>query len=155
CQSLPSPSLGRGCSHRRFAAQSGIYPRVTGLRYVLAMVEELGSEPEAPDGVDWRAVRRGYEGSDENLRQLAARYNTTRGQIQKHKVAEGWAPRRVGVRASRQQIINRMFLLVERQIRGMEMKDTTQTSDAEVAVLGKLASTLEKLIEIDNAEPKT
>ena len=44
-----------------------------------------------------------------------------------------------------------MFRLLERQIKQLE-ENMTQTGEKEVAVLGKLASTLEKLIDIDNAE---
>jgi hypothetical protein len=48
-------------------------------------------------------------------------------------------------------IIGRMFRLLDRQIIQLE-HDMTSTGEKEVAVLGKLASTLEKLIDIDNAE---
>ena len=44
-----------------------------------------------------------------------------------------------------------MFRLLERQIIQLE-RDMDKTGEKEVAVLGKLASTLEKLIEIDRAE---
>lgn len=108
---------------------------------------------EAQDGIDWLAVRAAYESGDGTLNGICARFGTTRGKLARRKHAEGWAPRRVGAAASRQQIINRMFRLLERQVRTQE-ESMTQDGEKEIAVLGKLASTLEKLIEIDNAEPK-
>jgi hypothetical protein len=67
--------------------------------------------------------------------------------------AEQWTRRSRTRRVNRRSIITRLFRLLDGQIAQLESQ-MTKTGEKEVAVLGKLASTLEKLIEIDNAEPR-
>ena len=114
----------------------------------------LADEADAAGSTDWVAARADYESNNGTLDEVCARHNTTRSRLARRKTQESWAPRRIGVQAGRQQIINRMFRLLEKQVRTQEVKEVKEVGEKEVAVLGKLASTLEKLIDIDNAEPK-
>jgi hypothetical protein len=101
--------------------------------------------------VDWEAVRVEYENSPDTVEQIAARFGVTRSALSWRAKTLFWAKRYRGRGMSRTQVIDRLFRLLERQIIQLEsnMKDT---GEKEVAVLGRLTATLEKLIEIDKAE---
>jgi|GEM_PF-719120 len=143
------------------------YPRVTAEGYSLAMVTELGSaalpgDGEPPEsagasspGADWEAVRRDYEQSALTGRQICEKHGVTEGALRWRIKKQFWAARN-GVHAvDRHQIIKRMFRVLEQQViqleRNMDSSQAGSTGDKEVAVLGKLVVTLEKLIEIDSA----
>ncbi|HTJ57004.1 MAG TPA: hypothetical protein VL418_05500 [Devosiaceae bacterium] len=99
---------------------------------------------------DWEAVRADYEGEGGTLDAICARHGISRSALSWRAKHHLWSQRNRTGNVDRPQIIKRMFRLLEMQLIQLE-KDMTQTGDKEVAVLGKLASTLEKLIEIDNA----
>lgn len=99
---------------------------------------------------EWQAVRAAYEDSAETTREIAARFHISTKTLQNHALAEGWRRRNEKRQVDRSTIITRMFRVLERQIVFME-ENMTETGEKEVAVLGKLASTLEKLIDIDKA----
>lgn len=101
--------------------------------------------------VDWQAVRTDYEDGNDSLEEICRRYSITRSGIAWRVRQQLWSPRRSQPEAQRPLIIKRMFRLLERQIKQLE-ENMTETGEKEVAVLGKLASTLEKLIDIDKAE---
>jgi len=98
----------------------------------------------------WKAVRAAYEVPGETIAAIAKRFGTSTRAIHKHALDEGWSRRYEGRQVDRSGIITRMFRVLQRQIVFME-ENMTQAGEKEVAVLGKLASTLEKLIQIDDA----
>jgi hypothetical protein len=100
--------------------------------------------------VDWAAVRAEYETGEETLAVIADRHGTTPSMLSYHAKRHFWISRYRTGNVGRAQIIKRMFRLLERQVLALE-GNMGQTGEKEVAVLGKLASTLEKLIDIDNA----
>ncbi len=110
-------------------------------------------DSEAPrPPVDWLAVRADYEGGRErgNTKQIAERHGISTKTLQNYAEDGGWRRRNIRRAVDRGAIITRMFLLLDRQLTQLG-NDMKQTGEKEVAVLGKLASTLEKLIEIDQA----
>jgi hypothetical protein len=110
---------------------------------------DLNEELEKP-AIDWDAVRRDYEGRRGTTAEIARRYGTATKTLSTRATVGGWVRRNIRHSVDRSGIIARMFRVLERQIIQLE-KDMTQTGEKEVAVLGKLASTLEKLIDIDTA----
>jgi hypothetical protein len=104
---------------------------------------------------DWAAVRAEYEagGAAGTLPEIAARHGIAPTALRARAAAEQWTRRSRTRRVNRRSIITRLFRLLDGQIAQLESQ-MTKTGEKEVAVLGKLASTLEKLIEIDNAEPR-
>lgn len=108
------------------------------------------SAPE-DNAVDWAAVRADYESGEGTVAGISARHGITPSALNWRVRRQLWTPRYRGKGLSRPQIIDRMFRLLERQIIQLE-QDMKETGEKEVAVLGKLATTLEKLIEIDKAE---
>lgn len=109
------------------------------------------AEPTERPPVDWGAVRADYEDRTVMVKAICASYCTTVSALYWRKNKEHWTPRRATRSADRQAIIGRMFRLLLRQVKHLEGRDVKETGEKEVAVLGKLASTLEKLIDIDDA----
>ena len=104
--------------------------------------------------VDWAAVRADYETGEETLAVIAARHGTTPSALSWRAKKQLWPSRYRTGNVDRPQIIKRMFRVLELQVLALE-GNMEQTGEKEVAVLGKLASTLEKLIDIDNAASAT
>lgn len=102
----------------------------------------------------WLAVRTAYEDNGETTGAIAKRFGIATRTLQNHVMEDGWRRRYERRQVDRATIITRMFRVLERQIVFME-ENMTETGEKEVAVLGKLASTLEKLIQIDNAAAET
>jgi hypothetical protein len=112
-------------------------------------VDETDDKPPT----DWAAARVDYEAGiamGGNTNEIAARYHISTRTLLKHAVEGGWRRRTTRHQVDRGAIIARMFRVLDRQIVQLE-QNMTETGEKEVAVLGKLASTLEKLIDIDNA----
>jgi hypothetical protein len=101
-------------------------------------------------GFDWVRVRHGYEVGRMTIKALCTKYGVTADAIQQERERSGWRRRRIAT-PNRSSLINRMFRLLDRQITQLE-ETMAKSGDKEVAVLGNLARTLEKLIEIDDAE---
>lgn len=99
---------------------------------------------------DWGVIRLDYEGEGQTIREIAAHHHVSTRSLYKHAAEEGWRRRNAHRQVDRSAIITRMFRVLERQIISLD-NNMKQTGEKEVAVLGKLASTLEKLIDIDNA----
>jgi len=113
-------------------------------------------QPEATAPTDWQAVRAEYEANDISVVALAAKHSISATTIQRHAKDGGWIMRNVVRRVDRGAIIARMFRVLERQIIHLETQtQMTDTGEKEVAVLGKLATTLEKLIDIDTAAERS
>jgi hypothetical protein len=99
---------------------------------------------------DWPAIRAEYEDTPRTLDEICARHGITRSALSWRVKRYLWRGRNRTGAVDRPQIIKRLFVLLERQVIQLD-KDMTHTGEKEVAVLGKLASTLEKLMEIDAA----
>jgi hypothetical protein len=109
-------------------------------------VDDTEEEPS----VDWAAVRAEYETGEETLAVIAARHGITPSALSWRAKKQLWLSRYRTGNVDRPQIIKRMFRVLELQVLALE-GNMEKTGEKEVAVLGKLASTLEKLIDIDNA----
>ena len=112
----------------------------------------MDDEAAAPaTATDWPAIRAAYESRDNTIADIARLHRVSTKTLHNHAVKGGWMLRNPHRAIDRSAIIGRMFRLLDRQIIQLE-HDMTSTGEKEVAVLGKLASTLEKLIDIDNTE---
>lgn len=108
-----------------------------------------GASPEGAEP-DWAAIRTAYEAGVDSLPEISRTYGITTSAISWRARRQLWAPRYRTTTVDRPLIITRLFRLLERQIIELE-KNMKETGEKEVAVLGKLVSTLEKLIDIDKA----
>jgi hypothetical protein len=98
--------------------------------------------------VDWNAVRLDYESREGTLDQVAARHGITRSQLSWKARSEIWRMRNTAAGSSGGALLKRLYRLLERQIHDLE-KMRGPMSEKEAATLGRVAATLEKLMEID------
>jgi hypothetical protein len=119
-------------------------------------LDRTEDKPRAARGkppVDWAAARVDYEADAAvggTTTEIARRYHISTKTLANRAIEFGWRRRNMRHQVDRGAIIARMFHVLDRQIVQLE-QNMTETGEKEVAVLGKLASTLEKLIDIDNA----
>jgi hypothetical protein len=102
------------------------------------------------DAVDWSAVQAAYEGDSESIPDICGRFNISRSTLHRAVVRFGWRPRQPR-RIDRRNVIMRMFRMLDSQIRNLE-QNMTKAGDGEAALLGKLVTTLDKLIELQERE---
>lgn len=100
------------------------------------------------DGPDWAAIRTAYETTPERLTQLAARFEVHWQAINARVQREGWSHHDAGKSGDRQSLIDRLITMLERQIGYLEASMKT-SDEKEVTLLGNMARTLEKLIDLD------
>jgi hypothetical protein len=103
--------------------------------------------------IDWVAVRADYEARVLTVPQIAVKYGTTEYEINKHRLSEGWRPRHDTV-ASRQQIITRVYRILDRQTRKMEVAMEKGDDVYSMNDLANVTRTLEKLIALNKAETR-
>lgn len=114
---------------------------------------QLGENVAAPVArvePDWTLVRADYEGDVETVDAVAAKHGITKGRLLYQARARGWRPRNRHHGGGAASLLLRLFRLLERQIHQMESEGAPM-GEKEAAALGKVAATLEKLIEIERA----
>lgn len=103
---------------------------------------------------DWDAVRAEYEAGKVPISEIAARHGVSRSGINARVKAKGWQMRKPTVgHTQRTTLIRRMFRVLERQLNLLD-EEMTSVSNTEVTMLGNLVRSLDKLIDLDNAERK-
>ena len=104
--------------------------------------------------IDWPGVRADYD-AGMLLADIYARHRISSSQLSARINRELWPRRNRSRVVDRPMIITRMYRVLERQVMDleMEMADMTKTAkrsgDREVVLLGKLASNLDKLMDLD------
>ncbi len=119
------------------------------------MVAELGDEGSALDEVArWVRIRADYD-DGMLLAQLYVKHSISSSQLSARINKDAWPRRNRSRVVDRSMIITRMFRVLERQVVDLELemsqmaRSGTRSGDREVVLLGKLASTLGKLMEFD------
>jgi hypothetical protein len=119
------------------------------------MVAELGLEAGAGDGAaddacatDWAVIREAYEGGDETVTEIATRFGVTKSAIAWRVKTQLWRMRNKRIGASGAALLARLYRLLERQIFDME-KEQSPMSEKEAAALGRVANTLDRLMQIE------
>lgn len=109
----------------------------------------------APEGhvaaapIDWAPIQLDYESGTETLNAIAGKYGITKGQLLWHARKHCWRPRNKRGGAGRgPSLLARMFRLLERLIFQLE-SETSPMGEKEAAALGRVAATLEKLMDIE------
>jgi uncharacterized protein YjcR len=100
---------------------------------------------------DWAAIKSDYEAGGMTVTAVAEKHGVAIAALHAERKRAGWTLRRIVSTTNRTSLIGRMFRLLDRQITQLE-ETMAKSGDKEVAVLGNLARTLEKLIEIEDAE---
>lgn len=102
----------------------------------------------APD-VDWAAVRQDFESDALTTIGICKKYRIGHDVLALHARRAKWHIEHRAGGLDRSILIRQLFSVLENQIKHLEGAEMTTTGEKEVAVLGKLAATLEKLIEMD------
>jgi hypothetical protein len=107
---------------------------------------ELGQADE----VDWVAVRIAYEARDETEAQILRRFGITPSKLRHHREKEHWIKRSART-VERGTLVMAMMRVLARQITILE-RQMTGPIDKEATLLGTMAKTLEKLMELERAD---
>ncbi len=97
------------------------------------------------------AVREDYEGRVISVSDVAIKHGITLRTLQRLVREEGWRPRSPKT-YDRNDMIMRMFGLLESQIRKLEKTVSTESPTDQVALLSRMVNTLDRLIAIKDAE---
>lgn len=100
---------------------------------------------------DWPAIRADYENESITIDQIVRTYNVSKPTLYKYIEAKNWPKRRPDRPVSRRTLINRMLKMLDFQTIQMEER-MTGSDEKEVSLLGNMARTLEKLIDIDRKD---
>ncbi|RYE81805.1 MAG: hypothetical protein EOP19_17810 [Hyphomicrobiales bacterium] len=106
------------------------------------------AQAERP-GPDWEGAALDYLYARLTIAAICRKYGVSRGELLQRAVRHKWKTLRTDD-TDREILIGMMLGVLEQQIGHLEKTEMTQTGDKEVAVLGKLATTLEKLIDIED-----
>ncbi len=99
---------------------------------------------------DWSAIGQDYLAGTQTIAVICERHNISRSALSQARNRLGWPGRYARRPIKRVELIGRLFGVLERQISNMENRAMDETAiDKEVALLGTLSRTLEKLVELD------
>lgn len=102
----------------------------------------------------WQRVRADYDAGMTH-QALIAKHGIAKSTLTGRIRRDLWPPRRRSSSVDRPTIITRMFRVLEKQVMDLEMEMTEMTRASrrsggkEVVLLGKLATTLDKLMDLD------
>jgi hypothetical protein len=100
-------------------------------------------------GPNWDLVAIDYFYPHRTIAALCKKHGITRGELMLRAARHKWKTLRADD-TDRLILIWMLFGVMERQIGNLEETEMTQSGEKEAAVLGKLATTLEKLIDIED-----
>ena len=100
---------------------------------------------------DWAAVRLDVELGAMTYNAICRRHRISRGELLRRIRDNRWSVAERDDLASRRIMIDGLFWALERQIDRLGEAELGEDTSKEAAVLHRLATTLEKLIEIDTA----
>ncbi len=102
---------------------------------------------------DWAAVKVDYEARELTLAEIELKHGVTKAQIGTQKRLGGWVPRRDTV-ATRQEIMTRVYRILDKQTRKMEAALDKGEDVYGMNDLASVTRTLEKLIALNKAETR-
>jgi hypothetical protein len=112
--------------------------------------DDLKTVPVAkPAGPNWDIVAEDYYWGRITIPAICRKHGISRGELLQRAARHKWKTLRDDT-TDRVILIGMMLGVLEQQIGHLETVNMTQIGDKEVAVLGKLATTLEKLIDIED-----
>jgi hypothetical protein len=106
-----------------------------------------------PREVDWTPIQEAYQETTESLDDLAARFRVSKSAISWRARRNGWIMRNRPAGTSGPALIVRIYRLLERQLVQMERTEGPM-SDKDAAILVRIATTVNRLIEVEGKAPK-
>lgn len=122
------------------------------LEEIRKRIVRYGPGPTHTPDIDWIALRAEYETGAETVNSLLARYGISTTALYTRIAQEKWRMRADGPPVTRRFLVTRLFRMIEKQIKAIENKPQAELGEAESRQLGNLTRTLDKLIEIDDAD---
>ncbi|GHA29394.1 hypothetical protein GCM10007989_26220 [Devosia pacifica] len=117
------------------------------------MVGKLGHEDVAAEH-DWAAIKADYLEGRVPSKVLFERYGITEAQLRYRRERECWPLRPRGYRPD--TMVRRLFVLFDQQVQNLEdhmqREKLTGSDDKQVALLGTMAKTLEKLLDLETRQ---
>lgn len=104
--------------------------------------------------VDWAAVRRAYEQSNETLKQICDRFGVTKGQLEHRQKKERWPSRRSTHRERQDSTLERLLSVLEKQVTKLANASGETLGDKEAQQLTELTKNFEKLAHLASDEAK-
>ena len=101
------------------------------------------------NGPNWDIVAEDYRWGRLTIPAICRKHGIARNELLQRASKNKWKTLR-DAGTDREILIGMMLGVLEQQIGHLETIEMTQTGEKEVAVLGKLATTLEKLIDIED-----
>lgn len=114
-------------------------------------------EDEAERAALWARVHADYDELKLSHRELVAKHGVPISTLKDKIKREMWTPRKRSRLVDRPMIITRLFRVLELQVADLEMemaemaRGSKRSGEKEVALLGKMAGNLDKLMELDRA----
>lgn len=106
---------------------------------------ELGDHPPG----FWEEVGFHYKSGEMLIRDIRTKFDLTQGEFDYARIKFGW-PLRKPQTPQRKQLINRLFVLLDRMIRKLE-QDMATAGDKEAAALGRMVHAMSKLIALEDS----
>lgn len=108
------------------------------------------NEPARAGPVDWAVIRQEYEARLFVPAMICQRHNITPAQLRYRRLSEGWLSCWARV-VTKADLVARMLKVLDKQVRRLE-NAVSEPIDKQANVLGTMAKTLDKLIELGAAE---
>ncbi|MCF6302087.1 MAG: hypothetical protein L3J13_02605 [Devosiaceae bacterium] len=104
---------------------------------------------------DWSTIEADYRLGELTIANICKNHGISVSALMQARSRYGWPPRNKKTPkdcgpAGRKRLISRMFAVLEKQIERMENTMVEDIEDKEIALLGQLVRTLEKLVELDS-----
>ena len=114
--------------------------------------------PDRPSGDRppgfWAEVKYAYDSGELLIRDILVKFDITQGEFSHARTSLGWQLRKPPT-PKRKQLINRLFVLLDRMLKKLENEMTTTAGDKEVAALGRMVQAMSKLIALEDAGSTT
>ena len=101
---------------------------------------------------DWQLIKADYVTGKLKIIEICELHNISKTALMQHRTLGNWPGRYRSRVPSRKALIARMFVVLEKQIEKMEDTILHGSDDKEIALLGNLVRTLEKLVELDTKQ---
>ncbi|MCF6302108.1 MAG: hypothetical protein L3J13_02715 [Devosiaceae bacterium] len=101
---------------------------------------------------DWGTIRDEYIAQKSRVADICLQHGISQSALMQRRLGENWPGRNKPRIPGRKQLVSRMFAVLEKQIARMEIAAMDGTDDKEIALLGQLVRSLEKLVELDTKQ---
>ncbi len=110
------------------------------------------AEDPPPKRRDWPNIRQAYESGEGTIARICEQFAVTKGALEYRARRDRWIGRQARDANARSLLLGRMFKVLDGQVQHLESADMTSNVEKQTVLLGTMAKTLEKLIELDHAD---